>query len=92
MGLFSHIEYRSYEAMVTRAIIQAVRAASTEGFDALVIGCFYDTALLDSRELSGGMIVTAPCEAAIDVASTLSNRFGVIIGREKWAPSDGTHD
>lgn len=89
VGLFSHIEYRSYEAMVTRAIIQAVRAASIEEFDALVIGCFYDTALLDSRELSGGMIITAPCEAAVDVASTLSNRFGVVIGREKGAHQMG---
>lgn len=89
VGLFSHIEYRSYEAMVTRAIIQAVRAASIEEFDALVIGCFYDTALLDARELSGGMIVTAPCEASVDVASALSSRFGVVIGREKWAHQMG---
>lgn len=89
VGLFSHIEYRSYEAMVTRAMIQAVRAASLEGFDALVIGCFYDTALLEAREISDSMVVTAPCEAAVDLATTLSNRFGVVIGREKWAHQMG---
>jgi len=31
-----------------------------EGFDALVIGCFYDTALHDAREVSGDMVVVAP--------------------------------
>src|SRR5215212_8377050 len=44
IGGFSHIEFRAYEAMVTRGIIRAVRAAAREGFDALAIGCFYDTA------------------------------------------------
>lgn len=60
-GAFTHIEFRAYEAMVTRGIIRATRAAAREGFDALAIGCFYDTALHDAREISGDMIVTAPC-------------------------------
>ena len=50
-GGFTHIEFRAYEAMVTRGIMRAVRAAAREGFDALAIGCFYDTALHDAREL-----------------------------------------
>ena len=83
-GRFSHIEFRSYEAIVTRGIIRAVRAAAKEGFDALAIGCFYDTALYDAREVSGEMIVTAPCAAACEIAATLSNRFGIIVGRRKW--------
>lgn len=84
LGRFSHIEYRSYEAMVTRGIVRAARAASREGFDAFVIGCFYDTALHDARELSGEMIVTAPCVASCEIAASLANRFGVIVGRRKW--------
>ena len=83
-GGFTHIEYRSYEAIVTRGIIRAVRAAAREGFDAIAIGCFYDTALHDAREVSGGMVVTAPCFAACEIAASLSNRFGVIVGRRKW--------
>lgn len=81
---FSHIEFRTYEALVTRGILRAVRAAAAEGFDALAIGCFYDTALHDAREISGAMIVTAPCAAACEIAASLSNRFGIIVGRRKW--------
>ena len=83
-GAFPHIEYRAYEAVVTRGIIRATRAASREGFDALAIGCFYDTALHDAREISGGMAVTAPCVASCEIAASLANRFGVIVGRRKW--------
>ena len=83
-GGFTHIEYRSYEAMVTRGIIRATRAAAREGFDALAIGCFYDTGLHDAREVSEGMVVTAPCVASCEIAASLSNRFGIIVGRRKW--------
>ena len=83
-GRFNHVEFRSYEAMVTPHIIRAVRAAAKEGFDACVIGCFYDTALKDAQEVSGDMIVTAPCIASCDVVSALCNRFGIIAGRQKW--------
>ncbi len=83
-GAFTHIEYRAYEAIVTRGIIRATRAAAREGFDALAIGCFYDTALHDAREISGEMIVTAPCVASVEIATSLANRFGIIVGRRKW--------
>ena len=81
---FSHIEFRTYEALVTRGIMRAVRTAAEEGFDALAIGCFYDTAMHDAREISGDMIVTAPCNSSCEIAASLSNRFGIIIGRRKW--------
>jgi allantoin racemase len=83
-GGFTHIEFRAYEAMVTRGIIRAARQAAREGFDAMAIGCFYDTALHDAREVSGGMIVTAPCVASCEIAASVSNRFGIIVGRRKW--------
>lgn len=83
-GGFTHIEFRSYEAIVTRGIIRATRRAAREGFDALAIGCFYDTALHDAREISGNMVVTAPCAASCEIASSLANRFGIIVGRRKW--------
>ncbi len=83
-GAFTHIEYRAYEAVVTRGIVRAARAAAREGFDAFVIGCFYDTGLHDAREVSGDMVVTAPCAASCEIAVSLANRFGVIVGRRKW--------
>jgi len=83
-GAFSHIEYRAYEGRVTGGIVRSARAAAKEGFDAFVIGCFYDTGLHDAREVSGEMIVTAPCISACEIAASLSNRFGIIVGRRKW--------
>ena len=83
-GRFTHIEHRSYETIVSRDIIRATRRAAREGFDALAIGCFYDTALHDAREISGEMIVTAPCLASCEIAASLANRFGIIVGRRKW--------
>ena len=37
-GSFSHVEFRSYEAMATAGIINATVCAAKEGFDALAIG------------------------------------------------------
>ena len=84
LGAFSHIEFRSYEAMATPGIIHATIAAAEEGFDALVIGCFYDTALLDAREVSNKMVVVAPCHSSIETALSLANNFAIIVGRRKW--------
>jgi len=84
LGSFSHIEFRSYEAMATPGIIHATIAAAEEGFDALVIGCFYDTALLDAREVSDKMVVVAPCHSSIETALSLANNFAIIVGRRKW--------
>ena len=83
-GSFSHVEFRSYEAMATSGIINATVCAAKEGFDALAIGCFYDTALHDSRELSDNMVVVAPCHSSIEIALSLANNFGIIVGRRKW--------
>ncbi len=83
-GGFTHIEFRSYETVVSTGIVRAARAAGRAGFDALAVGCFYDTALHDAREVSGDMVVTAPCSASLEIAASLSNRFGIIVGRRKW--------
>src|SRR5579872_7454870 len=60
VGTFDNLEVRTYQTLVSGDIIKAARQAATENFDALVIGCFYDTALYDAREISGDMIVVAP--------------------------------
>jgi allantoin racemase len=84
LGSFSHVEFRSYEAMATPGIIHATIAAAEEGFDAFVIGCFYDTALFDAREVSDNMVVVAPCHSSIETALSLANNFAIIVGRRKW--------
>jgi allantoin racemase len=85
IGGFTHIEFRAYEAMVTSGIIRAVRAEARKEFaHPSTRRCFYDTALHDAREISGDMIVTAPCQSSCEIAASLANRFGVIVGRRKW--------
>src|SRR3546814_11959512 len=41
--------------------------------------------LEDAREISGRTVVVAPCQASVQIAANLANRFSIIIGQEKWA-------
>lgn len=80
----SHLEYRSYEALMSQGIVASARDADQRGIDAMVIGCFYDPALEDAREISGATVVVAPCQACLGVAAQLANRFSILVGRHKW--------
>lgn len=84
VGLMDNLEYRTYNALIASDLLKATRQASKEGFDAMIIGCFYDPYLLDAREISGDMIVVSPCHSSIEIALKLSNKFSVIIGQKKW--------
>jgi allantoin racemase len=81
-----HLEYRYYEALVLVDILHLIKEAESQGFDAAVIGCFYDTGLQDAREVAERMVVVAPCEASTHIASTLGDKFSIIVGRRKWIP------
>jgi allantoin racemase len=81
-----HLEYHYYEALVVPDLIHAVKRAEHEGFDAAVIGCFYDLGLQEAREIVEGMPVTAPCESSVLIACSLGHRFSVVVGRRKWIP------
>jgi allantoin racemase len=80
----THLEYRAYEAMIEEKTVRVARDAGAQGLDAMVIGCFYDPALEAAREISGQTIVVGPCQASVQIAANLANRFSVIVGREKW--------
>ena len=80
-----HLEYHSYEALVVADIVRLTQDASTE-YDAVVIACFYDVGLREAREVSGRAIVTAPCQAATDIAGHLGNTFSVLVTRRKCIP------
>lgn len=84
VGQMDNLEYRTYNALIASDLIKATRQASKEGFDALIIGCFYDPYLLDAREISGDMVVVGPCQSSVEIALKLSNKFSVIIGQKKW--------
>ena len=81
-----HLEYRYYEALVLVDILHLVQEAEQQGFDATVIGCFYDVGLQAAREVAKRMAVVAPCEAAVHMAATLGHKFSIIVGRRKWIP------
>ena len=80
----NNLEFRTYEAFIIRDTVEAARYVANNGYDALVIGCFYDPALEDAREISGSAAIVAPCQAACEVALNLANNFSVIIGETKW--------
>lgn len=79
-----NLEYRTFEALIVREMVELSRYAAKNAFDGVVIGCFYDPALLDAREISGDAVVIAPCEASVQIASRLCNRFSVIVGQSFW--------
>ncbi|HNS52974.1 MAG TPA: aspartate/glutamate racemase family protein [Anaerolineae bacterium] len=81
-----HLEYRYYEALVLVDILHLVGEAEAQGFDAAVIGCFYDIGLRAAREIAERMPVVAPCEASLQIAAPLGAKFSIIVGRRKWIP------
>ena len=81
-----HLEYRYYEALVLVDILHLIKEAEHQGFDAAVIGCFYDVGLQAAREVAERMVVIAPCEASTHLAATLGDKFSIIVGRRKWIP------
>ncbi|UCH70940.1 MAG: hydantoin racemase [Candidatus Bathyarchaeota archaeon] len=81
-----HLEYHYYEALILADTLHQVRRAEKEGYDAAVIGCFYDPGLREAREISEHLVVTAPAEASMHIATTLGHTFSIIVGRNKWIP------
>ena len=80
-----HLEYHAYEAIVTPDIVRIVYALKGQ-YDAFVIGCFYDVALREAREVSGDAVVLAPCQSSLVYAAHLGTSFSVLVGRRKWIP------
>jgi allantoin racemase len=80
-----HLQYHAYEALVVADIVRLTYQAADE-YEAIVIGCFYDVGLREAREVSGRAIVTAPCESATTIASSLGNTFSVLVSSRKCIP------
>jgi len=81
-----HLEYEFYEHLFIHRAIERVVNAEKEGYDAVVIPCFYDPGLRETRELVK-MPVVGVCEASLHVASMISaGKFSILVGRRKWIP------
>ena len=82
-----HLEWSALGAVVAGPTMGVIRwAAEQGGYDAAVIGCFYDPFLRGARELAGPMAVTAPAEACLHIAATVGERVSILVGRRKWIP------
>jgi len=81
-----HLEYHYYEALILADTLHRVKQGEKDGYDAAVIGCFYDPGLREAREITNRMVVTAPAEASLHIAATLGHCLSIIVGRKKWVP------
>lgn len=71
------IEGGADEAMAVPAMLSEIRKGQAQGVDAYVIACFDDPGLHAAREIARGPVIGI-CQAAIQVAMTISRRFTVI--------------
>ena len=82
----AHLEYQFYEHLATHNVIKKVFDAEKSGYDAVVIGCFYDPGLREARELVR-IPVIGVCEASLHIASMITaGKFSILVGRKKWIP------
>ncbi|MEH7344579.1 aspartate/glutamate racemase family protein [Bacillus sp. JJ1532] len=81
-----HLEYNCYEVMIMPELLKLIKKAEEDGYDAAIIGCFYDPILRAAREVSKKMVVTAPAEASLHIATTLGESVSIVVGRRKWIP------
>jgi len=80
-----HLEYHYYEHLNLDETLEWIKWAEKEGYDAVVIGCFYDPGLRIAREIVS-IPVIGVAEATMHVAATLGHKFSIIVGRRKWIP------
>ncbi|CAA9551352.1 MAG: Hydantoin racemase [uncultured Thermoleophilia bacterium] len=80
-----NIDYYVPKHLVEVEILKAVVDAEREGFDAFVIGCCYDPALTQARELTD-MPVVGPLEAGVLLSRLFGHRFSVVTDHRKAVP------
>jgi allantoin racemase len=80
-----NIDYYVPKHLVEVEVLRAVREAERDGFDAFVIGCCYDPALTQARELTD-MPVIAPLEASVLLSRLFGHRFSVVTDHRKAVP------
>jgi glycine/D-amino acid oxidase-like deaminating enzyme/Asp/Glu/hydantoin racemase len=84
-GCPRNIDYYVPKHLVEVEVLRAVAEADREGFDAFVIGCCYDPALTQARELTD-MPVVGPLEASVLLARLFGHRFSVVTDHRKAVP------
>ncbi|MBQ6361045.1 MAG: hydantoin racemase [Lachnospiraceae bacterium] len=85
-GLPKMLEYSCYEALIAEPMLRRIKKADLEGYDACIIGCYFDPFLDTAKEICHHMVVTAPAEAGMHIAATIGDSFSVIVVRNKTIP------
>lgn len=79
------IESAYEEEVAAPWILQRVREAEKNGFDAVIIDCMGDPALEAAREVVD-IPVVGPCQSSMMVASVLGDRFSVVTVLRRLTP------
>lgn len=85
-GLPQMLEYNCFEALIAEPLLYQIKKAELSGYDCCILGCYFDPFLDAAREICEHMIVTAPAEAAMHIATTLGDSFSLIVVRNKTVP------
>lgn len=79
----NNLEYEVFEVFIMPEIIKKIDELRHEGYDAAVIGCFYDPAIDAAKELFDDIIIVGPGESAMVTALRFGKDFSLIIPSEK---------
>jgi allantoin racemase len=73
------------EALAVPDMLHEIRKGEEQGVDAYVIACFDDPGLHAAREVAKGPVIGI-CQAAVQVAMTISRRFSVVTTLPRSVP------
>lgn len=79
------IEGAADEAIAIPAMLQEIIAGEQAGIDAYILACFDDPGLNAAREIARGPVIGI-CQAAIQIAMTISRRFSIITTLPRSVP------
>ncbi|MEL4070052.1 aspartate/glutamate racemase family protein [Ochrobactrum sp. GPK 3] len=79
------IEGGADEALAVPGMLAEIQKGEAQGVDAYVIACFDDPGLHAAREIAKGPVLGI-CQAAVQVAMTISRRFSVITTLPRSVP------
>lgn len=73
------------EALAVPDMLSEIRKGEEQGVDAYVIACFDDPGLHAAREVAKGPVIGI-CQAAVQVAMTISRRFSIVTTLPRSVP------
>ncbi len=81
-----NLDPNSSATVMGHETLRVIRWAEQEGYDAAVISCFYDPYLRAAREITNRLVVVAPAESSLRIASTLGDSYSILVGSRKNIP------